>query len=106
MELKEQSFAPTLARKLGDTAHVSGLAALIRLQNPTWTPVEVKSHLLASADRSAKLDKLCVSEGIAHYGRAICGPLAVLSPSAGDKLAKGTNVQITWTNTYRYYSLP
>ena len=27
------------------TAHVAGLAALIRLQNPSWTPADVKSHL-------------------------------------------------------------
>jgi hypothetical protein len=42
MELKDQAPAPTLARKLGDTAHVSGLAIrLARLSGagerlPEW----------------------------------------------------------------------
>jgi len=42
MELKEQPYAPTLAHKLGDTSHVSGLAIRLARQSgagerlPEW----------------------------------------------------------------------
>ena len=47
MELKEQSSAPTLARKLGDTAHVSGLA--IRLARASGAGERLPEWLLKVA---------------------------------------------------------
>lgn len=58
MELKEQQVAPTLARRLGDTAHISGLAIwLARLSGagerlPDW------------------LLKVAVERGATHYQRS------------------------------------
>ena len=57
MELKEQSSAPTLARKLGDTAHVSGLA--IRLARASGAGERLPEWLL----------KVAVARGAKHYQR-------------------------------------
>lgn len=53
MELKEQPFVPTLAQKLGDTAHVSGLA--IQLARLSGAGERLPQWLLKTAiDRGAK----------------------------------------------------
>ncbi len=57
MELKEQARTTTLARRLGDTAHVSGLA--IRL-----------ARLSGAGDRLPEwLLKVAVERGAKHYRR-------------------------------------
>lgn len=57
MELKEQSAAPTLARRLGDTTHVSGLA--IRLARVSGAGERLPEWLL----------KVAVQRGARHYQR-------------------------------------
>ena len=57
MELKEQAPVTTLARKLGDTAHVSGLA--IRLARLSGTGDRLPEWLL----------KIAVERGAKHYQR-------------------------------------
>jgi hypothetical protein len=57
MELKDQAPAPTLARKLGDTAHVSGLA--IRLARLSGAGERLPEWLLKAA----------VERGATHYRR-------------------------------------
>jgi hypothetical protein len=57
MELKEQTPAATLARKLGDTAHVSGLA--IRLARTSGAGDRLPEWLL----------KVAVERGASHYQR-------------------------------------
>ena len=57
MELKEHSTAPTLARKLGDTAHVSGLA--IRLARQSGAGERLPEWLL----------KVAIERGAKHYQR-------------------------------------
>jgi hypothetical protein len=57
MELKDQPAAPTLARKLGDTAHVSGLA--IRLARLSGAGARLPDWLL----------KIAVERGARHYQR-------------------------------------
>jgi len=57
VELKEQQAAPTLARRLGDTAHVSGLAV--------WL-----ARLSGSGERLPEwLLKVAVERGARHYQR-------------------------------------
>jgi hypothetical protein len=53
--LKEQSAAPTLARKLGDTVHVSGLA--IRLARQGGAGERLPEWLL----------KVAIERGAKHY---------------------------------------
>lgn len=57
VELKDQSGAPTLARKLGDTAHVSGLA--IRLARQSGAGERLPEWLL----------KVAIERGAKHYER-------------------------------------
>ena len=57
MELKEQSFAPTLAHKLGDVPHVSGLLRRI-------------AQLSGAGERVADwLLKVAIARGANHYRR-------------------------------------
>jgi hypothetical protein len=57
VELNEQSSAPTLARKLGDTVHVSGLA--IRLARQSGAGERLPEWLL----------KVAIERGAKHYQR-------------------------------------
>lgn len=73
MELKEQAPVTTLARKLGDTAHVSGLA--IRL-----------ARLSGAGDRLPEwLLKIAVERGAKHYQRDFDPSLPPDNPSIPDE---------------------
>jgi len=73
MELKDQASAPTLAHKLGDTAHVSGLA--IRL-----------ARLSGAGDRLPEwLLKIAVERGATHYQRDFDPSLPPDNPSIPDE---------------------
>lgn len=73
MELKEQAPAATLARKLGDTAHVSGLA--IRL-----------ARLSGAGDRLPEwLLKVAVERGAKHYQRDFDPSLPPDNPAIPDE---------------------
>jgi hypothetical protein len=73
MELRDQAPAPTLARKLGDTAHVSGLA--IRL-----------ARLSGAGDRLPEwLLKIAVERGAKHYQRDFDPSLPPDNPSIPDE---------------------
>jgi hypothetical protein len=72
MELKDQAPATTLARKLGDTAHVSGLA--IRL-----------ARLSGAGDRLPEwLLKTAVERGASHYQRDFDPSLPPDNPTIPD----------------------
>src|ERR1017187_9879293 len=73
MELKEQAPVATLARKLGDTAHVSGLA--IRL-----------ARLSGAGDRLPEwLLKIAVERGAKHYQREFDPSLPPDIPAISDE---------------------
>jgi len=73
VELNEQPFAPTLARKLGDTAHVSGLA--IRLARESGAGERLPEWLL----------KVAVQRGANHYQREFDPALPPDLPAIGDE---------------------
>ena len=73
MELKEQSSAPTLARKLGDTAHVSGLA--IRLARLSGARGRLPEWLL----------KVAIERGAKHYQRDFDPTLPPDNPAISDE---------------------
>jgi subtilisin family serine protease len=79
-------------------AHVAYAAALLKALNPTWTPNEIREHLVASVDRSPWL--ACVAQGRLSLDRAVRGPFTFTSPVPGDQWAAGTPTAITWTNSY------
>ena len=73
MELKEQAPTITLARRLGDTAHVSGLA--IRL-----------ARLTGAGDRLSEwLLKVAVERGARHYQRDFDPALPPDAPAISDE---------------------
>ncbi len=73
MELKEQTPTTTLARKLGETAHVSGLA--IRL-----------ARLSGAGDRLPEwLLKIAVERGANHYQREFDSSLPSDKPAISDE---------------------
>jgi hypothetical protein len=73
MELKEQTPATTLARKLGDTAHVSGLA--IRLARDSGAGDRLPEWLL----------KVAVERGASHYQREFDPSLPPDNPAIPDE---------------------
>ena len=73
MKLNEQSLAPTLARKLGDTAHVSGLA--IRLGRLSGAGDQLPEWLL----------KVAVERGAKHYQRHFDDSLPPDNPAISDE---------------------
>ena len=73
MELKDQPLAPTLAHKLGDTAHVSGLA--IHLARQSAAGVRLPEWLL----------KVAVERGAKHYQRDFDPALPADLPAISDE---------------------
>jgi hypothetical protein len=73
MELKEQPCTPTLASKLGDTAHVSGLA--IRLARQSGAGERLPEWLL----------KVAIGRGATHYQRDFDPTLPPDLPAIGDE---------------------
>ena len=73
MELKEQPFAPTLARRLGDVPHISGL--LRRLAHLSGANERVTDWLLKAA----------VQRGAYHYRREFDPSLPPDSPAITDE---------------------
>ena len=81
------------------TAFVAQAAAVLKAMNPAWTPRQIREHLVASVDRVPRWLP-CVAEGRLALGRAVCGPLAITAPLAGDEWHAGTNQQVKWTSSY------
>jgi subtilisin family serine protease len=83
-------------------AHVAGAAALVLALASTPAhpirPVDLRTHLMNSADPAPLLT--CVARGRLNLGRAVRGPIRIVSPQASDTWAPGANVQVTWQNEY------
>src|SRR5439155_25797439 len=73
VELKKQLFAPTLAQKLGDAAHFSGLA--IRLARASGAAERLSEWLL----------KVAVARGATHYQREFDPALPPDNPAVSDE---------------------
>ena len=73
MELKEQSPAPTLGQRLGDIAHVSGMA--VRLARTSGAGPRLAEWLL----------KVAVARGAKHYLRQFAAALPPDNPAVSDE---------------------
>jgi subtilisin family serine protease len=82
------------------TPHVSGVAALLKAQNPTWGWSQIKSRILATVDAKASLSGLVLTGGRLNAFSAVNG-IAVPDGGAADlqivsAVANGQN-QLTIT---------
>jgi len=81
-------------------AYASAAAALVFALNPAWKPVDVVQHLTASARTVDALRLACLNGKRLDIGRAVYGPLRILSPRAGDELPVNQAAPIVWSNSY------
>ena len=79
-------------------AYVAAAAALVRSLSPALTASDVKEHLIRSVRPSEWLK--CAAEGWLDLERAVCGPLRLTAPVAGQVWKKHTTVQIQWQADY------
>jgi subtilisin family serine protease len=68
--------------------YVSGCAALLKAQNPTWGYHAIKDHLLASVTPLPELAGKCQTGGVLDVANAVSGPI---------ELAKGAT-SLTWSS--------
>jgi subtilisin family serine protease len=81
-------------------AYASAAAALVFALNPAWQPEDVVRHLRASARTVDALRLACLDGKRLDIGRAVYGPLRLLSPRAGDELPANQATPIVWSNSY------
>jgi subtilase family protein len=79
-------------------AHASGAAALL-LGIDDWTPLEIREHLIASADRVTHLKGLCRANGRLNLRRAVCGPFVIQSPAV-NSYPRGSSLTVQWSLDY------
>jgi large repetitive protein len=86
--------------------HVAGVAALVYMQNPTWTYTQVKNQILSTARPIAGLAGLCVTGGVVNAAAALgsvapppnAAPVVTITaPAAGATFTTG--VAITFTGS-------
>lgn len=87
--------------------HVAGAAALVYIQNPTWTYAQVKAKILGTARPIAALAGLCVTGGVLDLNACLGGvapntapTVAITSPSAASStFTEGTAVTFAGSAT-------
>jgi subtilisin family serine protease len=53
------------------TPHVTGVAALVWIRNPTFTYLQVRSRLLSTTRANANLSGRCVTGGVVNAYNAV-----------------------------------
>jgi len=88
--------------------HVAGAAALVYMQNPTFTYAQVKNQILATSRPVASLSGLCVTGGVLNIAAAlgVVAPpvnrapvVTITSPTAGAAFTTGTAITFTGSAT-------
>ncbi|MBT3756518.1 MAG: S8 family serine peptidase, partial [Candidatus Cloacimonetes bacterium] len=86
------------------TPYAAGVAALIKSQNPTWTPAQVKTQLTGTAIDVVNVESATGWDRYSGYGlvdaaAALYNPtVTVTSPNGGESWDLGTSHNITWTS--------
>jgi subtilisin family serine protease len=80
-------------------ALVAYAAALLKTMNPSWTPTEMREHLIASVEPNPWL--YCQARGRLSLALATMGPFSITSPAMGARWKAGSRVAVTWTNRYQ-----
>jgi thermitase len=79
-------------------AHVTAAAALL-LTIDDWSPLELRDHLVASAEPVHDLEGVCFAEGRLDLSRAVVGPFSVERPKGG-RLHRGALYNVVWHSHY------
>ena len=89
------------------TPYAAGVCALIKSKNPTWTPSQIRTQLLTTAQDVTSVESGAGWDRYAGYGMvdaaaAVGGApptqqITVTSPNGGETLTAGTTATITWT---------
>lgn len=80
-------------------ALVANAAAVLKAMNPSWTPPQIRNHLIASVDKIPRWLP-CIAEGRLNLARAVRGPLAITQPLANDVWLAGSTRQVAWSQAY------
>lgn len=80
--------------------HVSGAAALLRAQHPSWSAAQLKAHLLAAVDRLPSLAGLVASDGRLNVARGVWGPLDNVRHDASGPWKGGSTQTVRWDVAY------
>jgi hypothetical protein len=92
------------------TPYAAGVCALIKSKNPTWTPAQVRTQLLTTAQDVVNVESGAGFDRYSGYGMvdaaaAVGGgsppvdAITVTAPNGGEVLAAGSSVNITWSWT-------
>jgi thermitase len=79
---------------------VSAAAAMLLAIDNSWSPSEIREHLVASADPVRNLRGLCRANGRLNLRRAVVGPLSVVAPAGGERLRRGSTYEVRWAAEY------
>lgn len=92
------------------TPYAAGVAALIKSKNPTWTPAQIRTQLLTTAQDVVNVESGAGFDRYSGYGMVDAaaavgggGPpvdaITVTAPNGGESLASGASTNITWSWT-------
>jgi thermitase len=82
-------------------AQVSAAAAMVLALHGSWSPSQIRDHLVASAEPARHLRGLCRADGRLSLRRAIeYTPLSVVRPAGGEKLQRGSMYEVRWKSDY------
>ncbi len=92
------------------TPYAAGVCALIKSKNPTWTPAQIRTQLLTTAQDIVNVESVAGWDRYSGYGMvdaaaAVGGggggtdAITVTFPNGGESLAAGASATITWTWT-------
>ncbi|MBG6135044.1 S8 family serine peptidase [Longispora fulva] len=86
------------------TPHVTGSVAILAQQHPTWTPAQLKAHLMGSTNPAAELGAYIQGAGRVDVGRAVAQHVTQEPASLSFGVARwpySSNLPMVKTLTYR-----
>ncbi len=86
------------------TPYAAGVAALIKSQNPSWTPAQIRTQLINTAIDIVNVESATGWDRYSGYGMVDAGAalfnpsITVTAPNGGENWDLGSSHNITWTS--------